>query len=138
MATLCQQTQRWALWRTSFTETQNISPILNCISRSDSLRAIAEDVILMPTSRLAPDPAIASVSYINTVFKWCISNDVQLFSSREGQKFALMEEKIILSSIFRNFHVKALDKREELILLIELILRPRDGIRLRLTSKQKS
>ena len=63
---------------------------------------------------------------------------MQLFSSREGQKFALMEEKIILSSIFRNFHVKALDKREELILLIELILRPRDGIRLRLTSKQNS
>ena len=62
---------------------------------------------------------------------------MQLFSSREGQKFALMEEKIILSSIFRNFHVKALDKREELILLIELILRPRDGIRLRLTPKQK-
>nr|CAH0105057.1 unnamed protein product [Daphnia galeata] len=55
-----------------------------------------------------------------------------------GQKFALMEEKIILSSIFRNYHVKALDKREELILLIELILRPRDGIRLRLTPKQKS
>ena len=63
---------------------------------------------------------------------------MQLFSSREGQKFALMEEKIILSSIFRNFQVKALDKREELILLIELILRPRDGIRLRLTPKQKS
>ncbi len=63
---------------------------------------------------------------------------MQLFFSREGQKFALMEEKIILSSIFRNYHVKALDKREELILLIELILRPRDGIRLRLTPKQKS
>ncbi|XP_046451576.1 cytochrome P450 4c3-like isoform X1 [Daphnia pulex] len=54
-----------------------------------------------------------------------------------GQKFALMEEKVILSSIFRNFHIKALDKREELILLIELILRPRNGIRLLLTPKQK-
>lgn len=52
-----------------------------------------------------------------------------------GQKFALMEEKVILSYILRNFHVEAVDKREELILLFELILRPRDGIRLRLTPK---
>ena len=46
-----------------------------------------------------------------------------------------MEEKVILSYILRNFHVEAVDKREELILLFELILRPRDGIRLRLTPK---
>ena len=48
-----------------------------------------------------------------------------------------MEEKVILASIFRNFHVESLDKREELILLGELILRPRDGINLRLTPKIK-
>lgn len=52
-----------------------------------------------------------------------------------GQKFALMEEKVILSYIFRHFHVKALDKREELVLLGELILRPKGGIRLHLTPK---
>lgn len=46
-----------------------------------------------------------------------------------------MEEKVVLASIFRNFHVEALDKREELVLVGELILRPRDGIRLRLTTK---
>ncbi|KAI9564177.1 hypothetical protein GHT06_007915 [Daphnia sinensis] len=54
-----------------------------------------------------------------------------------GQKFALMEEKVILSSILRNFHIRALDRREELILLNELTLRPRDGVRLHLTPKQK-
>jgi cytochrome P450 family 4 len=48
-----------------------------------------------------------------------------------------MEEKVILASIFRNFYIKALDKRDELILLGELILRPRDGIHLRLTPKEK-
>ena len=48
-----------------------------------------------------------------------------------------MEEKVILASIFRNFHVETLDKRDELILLGELILRPRDGINLRLTPKRK-
>ena len=46
-----------------------------------------------------------------------------------------MEAKVILSSIFRNFHVQALDKREELILLNEVILRPRDGIQLLITPK---
>ena len=46
-----------------------------------------------------------------------------------------MEAKVILSSIFRNFHVQALDKREELIILNEVILRPRDGIHLQLTPK---
>nr|QSD59141.1 CYP4C122 [Diaphanosoma celebensis]QST15031.1 CYP4C33-like protein 2 [Diaphanosoma celebensis] len=52
-----------------------------------------------------------------------------------GQKFALLEEKVVLSSILRRFHVEAMDKRDELVLLGELILRPRDGIRLRLTPR---
>jgi len=46
-----------------------------------------------------------------------------------------MEEKVVLASIFRKFHVTAVDKREELQLLGELILRPRDGIRVHLTPK---
>lgn len=54
-----------------------------------------------------------------------------------GQKFALMEEKVVLASVLRRFHVEALDKREELVLLGELILRPRDGVNLRLTRRQK-
>lgn len=48
----------------------------------------------------------------------------------------MMEEKVILASIFRKFQVTALDKPEDLTLLSELILRPRDGIRLRLTPRQ--
>ncbi|XP_057365883.1 cytochrome P450 4c3-like [Daphnia carinata] len=54
-----------------------------------------------------------------------------------GQRFALMEEKAVLSAILRNFHVQSLDKREEIVLLAELILRPRDGIRVRLEPKKK-
>jgi cytochrome P450 len=46
-----------------------------------------------------------------------------------------MEEKIILASVLRRFHIKSLDKPEDLPLLIEVILRPRDGIRLQLTHK---
>ncbi|KAL3876313.1 hypothetical protein ACJMK2_034175 [Sinanodonta woodiana] len=45
-----------------------------------------------------------------------------------GQKFAVMEEKVLLSTILRNFHVTSKQSKEELFPLAELILRPRDGI----------
>ena len=40
----------------------------------------------------------------------------------------MMEEKVILASIFRNFNVDACQKREDLRPLGELILRPEKGI----------
>lgn len=46
-----------------------------------------------------------------------------------------MEEKIMLAHVLRRFHVESLDKPKDLALLIQLILRPRDGIRLRMTPK---
>ena len=52
-----------------------------------------------------------------------------------GQKFAMLEEKVILSSIFRNFSVKSLQPREELNPVLELILRPENGIIVELTSR---
>ena len=52
-----------------------------------------------------------------------------------GQKFAIMEEKIILASVLRRFHVQSLDKPENVAILTEVILRPRDGIRMLLTNK---
>ncbi|XP_046655350.1 cytochrome P450 4C1-like [Daphnia pulicaria] len=54
-----------------------------------------------------------------------------------GQKFAMMEQKVILANIFRNFHLQAKDKRDEIILLNEVVLRPRDGIRVHLTPRLK-
>ncbi|XP_073978976.1 cytochrome P450 4c3-like isoform X2 [Rhodnius prolixus] len=47
-----------------------------------------------------------------------------------GQKFALMEEKVIVSWILRKFKITSDDKREDLVLLAELILRPKNGIRI--------
>ena len=49
-----------------------------------------------------------------------------------GQKFAMMEEKVILSSILRRFRVTSLQTREELIPNGELILRSETGIKVRL------
>ncbi|XP_063612530.1 cytochrome P450 4c3-like [Penaeus indicus] len=44
-----------------------------------------------------------------------------------GQKFALMEEKILLSHIMRSFRVESTVKREDLRLIGELVLRPENG-----------
>ncbi|XP_007126519.1 cytochrome P450 4V2 [Physeter macrocephalus] len=49
-----------------------------------------------------------------------------------GQKFAMMEEKTILSCILRHFWVESNQKREELGLAGELILRPSNGIWIKL------
>lgn len=52
-----------------------------------------------------------------------------------GQKFAILEEKIILSSIFRKYIVEACDRREDLTIVAEQILRPANGIQVRLTER---
>ncbi|PSN53387.1 Cytochrome P450 4C1 [Blattella germanica] len=52
-----------------------------------------------------------------------------------GQKFALLEEKTVLSSILRNFKVTSMELRKDLTLMNELILRPETGIRLKLSPR---
>lgn len=49
-----------------------------------------------------------------------------------GQKFAMMEEKVILSCILRHFWVECSQKREELGLMGDLILHPSNGIWIKL------
>ncbi|KAE8746742.1 Cytochrome P450 CYP4c [Frankliniella occidentalis] len=48
-----------------------------------------------------------------------------------GQKFALLEEKSVLSALFRRLRFESLDRREDLTLHGELIIRPKDGLRVR-------
>ncbi|KAF7707375.1 hypothetical protein HF521_018593 [Silurus meridionalis] len=52
-----------------------------------------------------------------------------------GQRFAMMEEKVILSTVLRHFDVQACQSREELRPLGELILRPEKGIWIRLDKR---
>lgn len=47
----------------------------------------------------------------------------------------MMEEKVIIASILRRFHVEALDKPVGFPFVAELVLRPRDAIRVRLTRR---
>jgi cytochrome P450 family 4 len=49
-----------------------------------------------------------------------------------GQKFALLEEKTVLSSILRRFEVHTVENWRNLTLMNELILRPESGIRVQL------
>ncbi|XP_064097710.1 cytochrome P450 4C1-like [Macrobrachium nipponense] len=44
-----------------------------------------------------------------------------------GQKFAMMEEKVILSKILRNFRVESTTRREDLVVSADLIVRPEHG-----------
>ncbi|KAJ9577305.1 hypothetical protein L9F63_006144, partial [Diploptera punctata] len=53
-----------------------------------------------------------------------------------GQKFALLEEKTVLSYILRNYKIKSLNKREDITLMGELILRPEKGIKLTVTPRK--
>ena len=76
---------------------------------------------------------------------WFLSSNDEIIKSRfnnflkcAGQKFALLEEKTILSTIFRNFYVKSLDKREDIALVFELVLKSNDGIRLHFTPREKN
>jgi cytochrome P450 family 4 len=53
-----------------------------------------------------------------------------------GQKFALLEEKTALSSILRHYEVRSLDKREDIHLMVELILRPEEGLQVIITPRK--
>ena len=48
-----------------------------------------------------------------------------------------MEEKVILAHFFRNFSIESLDKREDIVLITELILRPRDGLRVKCIKRKR-
>ena len=48
----------------------------------------------------------------------------------QGQKFALIEEKVIISNVFRNFQITSLDQRDKVIAVSELVLQPTNPLRL--------
>ncbi|XP_055618732.1 cytochrome P450 4c3 [Toxorhynchites rutilus septentrionalis] len=52
-----------------------------------------------------------------------------------GQKFAVLEEKSIISAVLRKYRIEAVDRRENLTLLGELILRPKDGLRIKISRR---
>lgn len=47
-----------------------------------------------------------------------------------GQKFANYEQKIVVANVIRNFELTSLDQRDKLIVVGEMVLRPRNGLRM--------
>ncbi|XP_067140052.1 cytochrome P450 4V2-like [Centruroides vittatus] len=45
-----------------------------------------------------------------------------------GQKFAMMELKTVISTVLRNFHLKSLEERDKILLIAEMVLRPKNGL----------
>ncbi|XP_021695812.1 cytochrome P450 4c3 [Aedes aegypti] len=52
-----------------------------------------------------------------------------------GQKFAILEEKMVLSTVLRKFRIEAVERREDVKLLGDLVLRPRDGLKIRVSRR---
>ena len=52
-----------------------------------------------------------------------------------GQKFALMEEKTVLSKMIRLFQIESVDSIEDVKPVIEIITRPKNGIRVKLKQR---
>lgn len=54
-----------------------------------------------------------------------------------GQKYASMEVKIIVATLLRRFYLKAVDRRDQLMLTCELVLRPVNGLRVEFTPRSR-
>lgn len=53
-----------------------------------------------------------------------------------GQRFALLEEKALISTIVRNFKITSLQKIEDIHLIAELVLRPHEGIKMKFEQRK--
>jgi hypothetical protein len=47
----------------------------------------------------------------------------------------MLEEKVVLSSVLRKLRLESLDKRKDIPPLIELVLRPKNGIRIKISPR---
>ena len=54
-----------------------------------------------------------------------------------GQRFALMEMRIVVAYLFKFFKIESLQETDDLDLMPNLIIRPRNGIKVRLSLRDE-
>lgn len=52
-----------------------------------------------------------------------------------GQRFAMLELKMVVTKLIRNFKILPVTRREEVVFLADMILRPRDPIKIKFVSR---
>ncbi|XP_069680219.1 cytochrome P450 4C1-like isoform X1 [Periplaneta americana] len=55
-----------------------------------------------------------------------------------GQKFAMLELKMVLSSILRYYEIRSIDKMEDLVMVLEIVLKPKNGFRISITPRKSN
>lgn len=54
-----------------------------------------------------------------------------------GQRFAIMEQKVVLTHVLRNYNIYSLVPQDELLLTAEMVLRSAEGIKVRITPRKR-
>ncbi|XP_063976066.1 cytochrome P450 4c3 isoform X3 [Diachasmimorpha longicaudata] len=52
-----------------------------------------------------------------------------------GQKFALLEEKVVISGVLRKFRIESAERREDISITAELVIRAKNGLNVRITPR---
>nr|CAD7396320.1 unnamed protein product [Timema poppensis] len=90
---------------------------------------------------------VSSHSFVNSQCWWrqgpsntglssspTIAKRLKVLMAVQGQRFALLEEKAIISSILRRFKLESVQPKE-LKILLDLILKPLDPIKIKITER---
>jgi cytochrome P450 family 4 len=54
-----------------------------------------------------------------------------------GQKFAMLEMKTVLSCVLRHYRLRSLDSNEDINIIMGVVMRPENGVRLNITPRKK-